>query len=129
MVRFHGHLNPQGNNIMEPDKDQYLIDVNMRIAHEDIHVIEALDPVRTPDSLAKELLTEVDKPIVSYRQFLAKWDAKGWQIDWKQLQEKRGDIAFAIPSPARRTEKNWILDPVPLLEGKTETKAKLKGIA
>jgi len=100
----------------EPEKDQGLIDVNMRIAHEDIHVIEALDPVRTPQSTAKELLTPVDKPIYAYREYLETFDKKGWRIDWKKFQQDKGDIAFAIPSPARRTEKNWILDTVPLVD-------------
>jgi phenylpropionate dioxygenase-like ring-hydroxylating dioxygenase large terminal subunit len=115
--------------MMEPENDQMLIDVNMRIAHEDINVIEALDPVRTPDSTAKELLTPVDKPIFRYRDFLKVWDEKGWRIDWKALQDQRGDIAFAIPSPARRAEKNWVLDTVPLMPPSEKGKAKLKGIA
>lgn len=102
--------------MMDPDMDQKLIDINMRIAHEDIHVIEALDPVRTPKSTAKELLTPVDKPIYAYREFLERFDKKGWRIDWKKFQDDKGDIAFAIPSPARRNEKNWILDPVPLMD-------------
>jgi len=115
--------------MMEPDQDQMLIDVNMRIAHEDIHVIEALDPVRTPDSTAKELLTEVDKPLFRYRDWLKKWDDEGWRIDWQNLQDKKGDIAYAIPSPARRTEKNWILDPLPLMPPTDKGTAKLKDIA
>jgi len=115
--------------MMEEKNDQMLIDVNMRIAGEDINVIENLDPIRTPDSTSKELLTPVDKPIFAYRDYLKKWDEKGWRIDWKELQNKRGDIAFAIPSPARRTEKNWVLDTVPLMAPPEEGKAKLKGIA
>ncbi len=111
--------------MMEEKNDQRLIDVNMRIAHEDIYVIEALDPVRTPDTTSKELLTEVDKPIFRYRDFLKKWDDKGWRIDWKALQEKRGDIAFAIASPGRRTEKNWILDTVPLVPGAKQDRGEM----
>ena len=115
--------------MMEPEQDQNLIDINMRIAHEDINVIEALDPVQTPDSTARELLTPVDKPIYAYREYLKKFDAKGWRIDWEALHEKRGNVAYAIPCPARRTEKNWILDTVPLVPPTEESKAKLKGIA
>jgi hypothetical protein len=33
------------------------------------------------------------------------------------LREKAGDVAYAIPSPARRLSKNWVLDPVPLVAG------------
>ncbi|MCP4001077.1 MAG: aromatic ring-hydroxylating dioxygenase subunit alpha [Gammaproteobacteria bacterium] len=103
--------------MMEPENDQRLIDVNMRIADEDINIIEALDPVRTPFSTAKELLTPVDKPIFRYRDYLKEWDNKGWRIDWKKLQELKGDVAFTIACPTRRTEKNWILDIVPLVAG------------
>ena len=84
--------------------------------------------MRTPKSTSKEVLTQADKPIFRYRDFLKMWDDKGWRIDWAELQDKRGDIAFAIPGPSRRSEKNWVLDPVPLVEGK-EQKPELKGIA
>lgn len=100
--------------MMDPAMDQKLMDVNMRIANEDIEIIENLDPVRTPESTTLELLTTVDKPILRYREMLKEWEAKGWRIDWRALQDQRGDVAFAIPGPARRTEKNWILHPVPL---------------
>jgi phenylpropionate dioxygenase-like ring-hydroxylating dioxygenase large terminal subunit len=101
--------------MMEPENDQTLIDINMRIAHEDIDVIEALDPIRTPDTTTKELLTPVDKPVLRYRDYLKEWDQRGWRIDWKEFQQKRGDVAMTIPCPGRRTEKNWILDTVPLM--------------
>ena len=114
--------------LLEPEKDQPLIDANMRIAHEDIDIIEGLDPIRTPRSTAREVLTPADKPVLKYREFLGNWDERGWRVDWEELQKKRGDIAFAIPCPARRTEKNWVLDTVPLVEV-PKAKPKLKGIA
>jgi hypothetical protein len=46
------------------------------------------------------------------------WSDKGWRIDMKSVREQRGDRAFAIPSPARRTEKNWVLKAIPLIPGK-----------
>ncbi len=114
--------------MLDPAKDKMLMDVNMRIAQEDIDVIENLDPVRTPESTTLEMLTTVDKPILRYREMLKEWEAKGWRIDWRALQEQRGDVAFAIPSPARRTEKNWILHTVPL-HAPAEKVRELKGIA
>jgi hypothetical protein len=33
------------------------------------------------------------------------------------LRENAGDVAYAVPSPARRLSKNWVLDPVPLVPG------------
>lgn len=100
--------------LLDPEMDDKLIAMNMQIAHEDINIIENLNPVRTPDSTAKELLTPADKPILSYRRHLKGWEEKGWLIDRDQVRAKRGDVAFAIPSPDRRDSKSWVLDPVPL---------------
>ena len=91
------------------------ININMNIAHEDIRIIEALDPIRTPHTTTKEMLLPQDKPIVRYRQYLQDWEDKGWRIDQKSFRAQRGDVAFAIPSPARRESKNWIVEPIPLM--------------
>jgi hypothetical protein len=56
-----------------------------------------------------------DKPIVRFRQYLQEWEDRGWRIDRQRLHEQQGDVGMAIPSPARRESKNWILDPVPLM--------------
>jgi hypothetical protein len=100
--------------MLEPENDQKLIDVNMNIAHEDIRVIEALNPVRTPNSTAREVLLPQDKPVLRYRQFLQDWQDRGWCIDQKSYREQKGDVAFAIPCPQRRTSKNWVLETLPL---------------
>jgi len=109
--------------MLEPENDQRLIDINMNIAHEDIRIIEALNPVRTPHTTTKEVLLPQDKPVVRYRQFLQEFEDRGWRIDQKALRAQRGDVAFAIPSPARRTSKNWVLEEVPLLPASEETAA------
>ena len=114
--------------MLEEEMDKRIIDINMQIAHEDIDIIEGLEPVRTPKSTAKEVLTKADAPIYRYRDFLKGWDDRGWRVDWKELQQQRGDVAFAIPCPARRTEKNWVLDSVPLVEPQ-DAKPELKGVA
>jgi phenylpropionate dioxygenase-like ring-hydroxylating dioxygenase large terminal subunit len=101
--------------MLEPKNDQPIIDVNMEIAQEDIDLLVKLNPVRTPDTLTKELLVPSDAPLVKYRAYLKDWEKRGWRIDQKQLREQRGDIASAIPSPERHTSKNWILDTVPLV--------------
>ena len=36
-----------------------------------------------------------------------------------------GRVAYAVPSPARREQKGWVLDAIPLVEGEKST-AKLK---
>jgi phenylpropionate dioxygenase-like ring-hydroxylating dioxygenase large terminal subunit len=101
--------------MMEEDMDQKLIDMNMKIAGEDIEIIEALDPIRTPHCTTKEFLTPADKPIVRFREFLQEWEDKGWRIDQSEFRAKRGDVAYAIPSPDRREHKNWVLDSIPLM--------------
>jgi len=103
--------------MMEEEMDQKLIDINMKIAAEDIEIIESLDPIRTPHSTTKEFLTPANKPIVRYREFLQEWQDKGWRIDLSAFRARRGDVAFAIPSPDRREHKNWVLDPMPLMPG------------
>jgi len=104
--------------MMEEENDQKIIDINMNIAAEDIRVIEALNPVRTPHTTTKEVLVPSDKPVVRYRQYLKEWEARGWRIDRLRMRAQTGDVAFAIPGPQRRSSKNWVLEPVPLMPGK-----------
>jgi len=100
--------------MLDEEQDEKLIEINMQIAHEDIAIIESLDPVETPDSTAREMLTEADKPILRYREYLEKWESQGWRIDRDTLEARAGRAAFAIPSPARKESKGWVLQPVPL---------------
>ncbi len=101
--------------MLDPKHDKSITDVNMEIAQEDIDLLVVLNPVRTPETTTKELLVPADKPVVRYREYLKDWENRGWRIDLKKLREIRGDVAVAIPCPARRQEKNWILDAVPLV--------------
>ena len=89
--------------------------VNLLIAQEDIDILEELDPVRTPETAAEEVLVRSDGAVTKYREYLKQWTDKGWRIDLKSLREQRGDRAFAIPSPARKTSKNWVQKTVPLI--------------
>ena len=102
--------------MMDPKQDQKIIDINMEIAQEDIDVMSKLSPLRTPETLTKELLVPTDQPIVHYRETLKDWEKNGWRLDINKFKELQGDTAMAIPSPARRTQKNWILDEVPLVK-------------
>jgi phenylpropionate dioxygenase-like ring-hydroxylating dioxygenase large terminal subunit len=105
------------NWLTEERHDQRIEEVTLKVVHEDIGVLEKLNPVRTPDTNTKEILVPSDYAVVRYREWLKKWDARGWRVDMKALREKLGDIAMAIPSPARRESGNWVLDTVPLLPG------------
>ncbi len=105
------------NWLMEDKHDARIEEVTLQVVHEDVGVLEALSPVRTPDSNTKEILVPGDTAVVRYRDYLKDWDARGWRIDYKALEAKRGDIVYAIPSPARRESGNWVLDTVPLIAG------------
>lgn len=101
--------------LLEPEHDERIAKVNLIVAKEDIEILEELDPVRTPDSTTKELLVPSDGAVIRYREWLKEWDAKGWRIDLKKLRDQKGDVAYSIPCPERRTSGNWVLDPVPLV--------------
>jgi hypothetical protein len=101
---------------------------NKVIAQQDIEILSDVYPLRTPISNTKEVLMPADKAVVGYREWLAKFDDKGWRIDWDDFKSRnaKGNIAFAIPCPGRRTSGNWVLETVPLLksrEARKEAKA------
>jgi hypothetical protein len=67
-----------------------------------------------------------DGMIAAYRDWLAKFDEKGWRIDWDEFKKRKGkDAAFAIPSPGRRESGNWVLEPVPMLDSREARKRSL----
>ena len=103
------------NFVLDPEMDDKVMEVNLRITSEDIGILENLNPVRTPDSMARELMTSSDEIVVKYRDWLSKWEKQGWRIDRKALKQDEGDVAYTIPSPARRDSGNWVLQSVPLV--------------
>ena len=103
------------NCMLDEGMDDKVMQVNLRITGEDIAVLEELWPVRTPDSLTREIMTPSDRVIVRYREQLQAWRERGWQIDQRAMRAQDGDVACVIPSPDRRTSGNWVLAPVPLL--------------
>jgi len=103
------------NCMLEETNDDRLQQINLAIADEDITIVTELYPARTPDEPGKELLVIGDECITGYRQHLAHWQELGWRVDRKALAAADKDVAYAIPCPARKTEKNWVLDPIPLM--------------
>lgn len=95
---------------------------NMVVASQDIVVVNRLRPVLTPNSRTKELLMPHDKGVLQYRDKLGEFEGRGWKIDLDQVNAARakGDVVYAIPSPARRQDKGWVLDPVPLVAPKQQ---------
>jgi len=114
------------NMMLDPEMDERVKERNLVIAHQDIDVLGELDPIRTPVSNTKEILMPADKAVLRYREWMKQWENKGWRIDQETLRAKRGDVAFAIPSPARRTSGNWVLDPVPLMPAREATTSAAK---
>ncbi len=111
------------NFMVEPEHDGPIHARNKAIAKQDIDVLLEVDPIRTPISNAKEVLMPADKAIVAYRDCLADFDERGWRIDWDELQNRKGkDTAFAIPSPARKTSGNWVVESVPLVSSRVARK-------
>jgi phenylpropionate dioxygenase-like ring-hydroxylating dioxygenase large terminal subunit len=102
--------------MLEPENDGRLVKINLNIAKEDIEILETLDPVGTPNSTTEELLVPSDAAVVRYREHLKQWRDKGWAIDLDTIRAQRHNRTFAIPSPARKAEKGWVIKPVPLVE-------------
>jgi phenylpropionate dioxygenase-like ring-hydroxylating dioxygenase large terminal subunit len=103
------------NWLMEDKYDQPMEDVTLKIVGEDVAILEKMNPVRTPETNAREVLVPGDTALVRYREWLKEWDANGWRIDLKALRASQGDVALAIPCPGRRESGNWVLDAVPLM--------------
>ena len=103
------------NWLLEDAHEARMAEVTRKVVQEDTLIIENLNPVRTPDSNTREVLVPGDTAIAHYRDWLKKWDALGWRIDVKALRTKMGDVAMAIPSPARRDSGNWVHETVPLV--------------
>jgi phenylpropionate dioxygenase-like ring-hydroxylating dioxygenase large terminal subunit len=101
--------------MLEPENDQRLTKVNTIVAQEDIDILGELDPVRTPPTPSEEVLIRSDGAVSRYREGLREWTERGWRVDMRSLREQKGDRAFAIPCPARRTSKNWVQKTIPLL--------------
>lgn len=76
----------------------------------------------TPPTTTKEVLMPHDRVIVQYRGMLKQWEQKGWRLDHEALNaiKAKGDAITAIPCPARKDSKGWVLDPAPVFEALPE---------
>jgi phenylpropionate dioxygenase-like ring-hydroxylating dioxygenase large terminal subunit len=102
------------NCMLDESSDARIKQINLAIADEDIAIVEELYPRRTPETSTSELFVIGDECIGAYRKHLKDWERRGWRIDMGAMRQAAGDIAFAIPCPARNSSKNWVLDRVPL---------------
>jgi phenylpropionate dioxygenase-like ring-hydroxylating dioxygenase large terminal subunit len=114
---IHVYFVTMRNCALDPGQDEMIKGRNWFVAKEDIAVIEKLRPVITPESTAREYMLPADKVIVMYRDKLREWDARGWRIDTDEVLRNIKKVAYAVPGPARRAAKGWVLDEVPRLNG------------
>jgi hypothetical protein len=72
-----------------------------------------------------------DTVILDYRAKQKEWASKGWKIDLEEVERTGGRVAYAIPSPARRQTKGWVLDAIPLIDGAkyADAKGDLKAVS
>ncbi len=105
------------NFLLDSKYDQTFVDRSVFIAEQDRFVLEPIDPKFTPSSNVHEFMVPADAAIAQYRDLCRDWEARGWRIDVRKVRAERGYTAYAIPSPARRTTKGWVLASVPLLGG------------
>jgi phenylpropionate dioxygenase-like ring-hydroxylating dioxygenase large terminal subunit len=111
------------NFMLEEENDGPIHAINKVIAKQDIDILKTMNPPLTPASNITEVLMPADKAIVAYREWLRKFDEAGWRIDINEFTQRKGkDTAFAIPSPGRRTSRNWVVEPVPLVDNRIERK-------
>ncbi len=94
---------------------------NKIIAQQDIDILTELNPGRTPLGKTKEILMPADKAVATYRDWLDRFDNRGWRIDLGEFHRRNGkDTAFAIPCPDRRTSGNWVLEEIPVIKNRVE---------
>ncbi len=113
----HLYLVNLRNFLSDPADDERVMYRNEVVAMQDRDVLLDLRPVETPENNRHEFFVGADEPIAAYRRRLKAWEARGWRIDADAVERNRKRVAYAIPSPARRQQKGWILEPVPLMPG------------
>lgn len=103
---------------LEDSVDAPMLERTKVVGEQDRVVVERIEPKLTPESSTEEVLVKADLVISRFRELLQTWEDKGWRIDVDKMKALKDKKTFAIPSPARRAEKGWALDPVPLIPGK-----------
>lgn len=103
------------NFLTEAKDDARMMERNQYVGFQDRDVLSRVKPRLTPGTNIKEIFVRGDECVARYRDWVKKWQARGWRIDTARVNATKNSTAYAIPSPARRHSKNWVLDPVPLI--------------
>lgn len=101
------------NFLLDPEHDQRMIGRNEHVVFQDRDVLRKVQPLLSPETPRQEYLVPADRPVGRYREMLRDWTARGWRIDSDEIEASRHRRVYAIPCPARRSVKGWVLDPVP----------------
>ncbi len=88
---------------------------NVYVTEQDRLIVESIRTFQGSSDEDHECVVDADLPILQYRKYLHEWEAHGWRIDQAKSEGARPRVAFAIPSPARRTRTSWVIDAVPLI--------------
>ncbi len=109
------------NFLVLPENDQRMMDRNEYVTFQDRDVLMGLNPLTSPVAPNKEFFVPADSCVGRYRQLIRQWEDRGWRIDSEEVNRNRKAVAYAIPSPSRRHQKGWVLDPVPLIPARPRT--------
>ncbi len=104
------------NAMLDPEKDANFEKRLMFVAEEDRVVVEKLEPVLPPPVDTCEMIVPADDILMIYRRKLKEWEARGWRMDLKKIEDDCDRIAYAIPSPSRRNIKGWPVPAVPTIK-------------
>lgn len=102
------------NFLLEPEGGQRMIDRNRYVVEQDLGVLQGIRPALRDRRNPRELLVPADGAIGKYRERLRDWEARGWRLDVDAMEADRG-AAWAIPSPARRQLRGWVIPAAPLV--------------
>ncbi len=111
------------NFLIDPENDKRFLTRNDYVAEQDREVLERIQPVITPETNTSETFVPADSVIARYREYLRQWEAMGWRINTDEINRTKDRLAYAVPCPARRHSKGWVLDPIPLIASAQEHKA------
>lgn len=111
------------NFLRESEYDEEIIKRSFFVAEEDRIICEPVDPTVWPETNIKEVLVPADKILSAFRRYLKRWEEQGWRIDSRKVEQDKGRVAYVVPSPGRRTSKNWVIDSVPLIPSKKSVRS------
>ncbi|MDJ0928558.1 MAG: aromatic ring-hydroxylating dioxygenase subunit alpha [Gammaproteobacteria bacterium] len=117
------------NFLIDSTDDERMMTRNEVVALQDRGVLEDINPVQTPPTNNHEFFVGADEPIAGYREKIKDWEARGWRIDLDDVERNRKRVAYAIPCPARREFRNWVLDAIPLIAGSDAAASSKSGTA